>query len=407
MIWGSEETARSSSTRSQVAVVYHFFPHYRAAIVEALARSVHADFIFVGDDHDFRTGIKAATLSDNVRFILAPTRKIFGRYMWQWGALRIAWDRRFDTIVFHPGPHWPCTWIGSILARLMGKRVLFWGHGYIAAPSGMKGLARRALNAIPHAHMFYGRWAKQFAMDTGWPPEKLHVIGNSLDLAEQEKQRAAVDAESVQTLRTQLFHDPSLPTALCSCRLQPEKRIDMLVTALATLKTQGVEANLLIVGDGECRHDLERWARVAGIDTHFAGACYDEAELARFITATEVTVSPGFVGLMAMQSMAFGVPVVTHSTMAKQVPEVEAIIPGVTGDLFEWGNVEDLARVMRPFLLGEYDREATRVACHKIVERFWSPAFQLGSIERAILGYPADDLWFFHDTHPLTGRASR
>ncbi|MSR69378.1 MAG: glycosyltransferase [Phycisphaerales bacterium] len=375
--------------------------------MEELARSAHADFTFVGDDHDFLTDVKAATFTDKVRFILAPTRKMFGRYMWQWGAVRIAFDRRFDTIVFHPGPHWPCTWLGAILARLIGKRVLFWGHGYLAAPSGLKGVARRALNAIPHEHLFYGRWAKQFAMDTGWDPAKLHVIGNSLDLTKQAEQRAAVTSKELVALREKLFDDPTLPIAFCSCRLQPAKRLDMLVGALAQLRAQGVGANLLIVGEGACRKDLEEYAHRAGIDAHFTGACYDEGELARYISASDVTVSPGFVGLTAIHSMAFGVPVVTHSTMAFQVPEVEAIIPGATGDLFERGSVNDLASVMKPWLERESDRTQSRKACHAMVERFWSPAFQVGAIERAILGYPADDLWFFRNTIPLTDPASR
>jgi len=135
-------------------------------------------------------------------------------------------------------------------------------------------------------------------------------------------------------------------------------------------------------------------AKESGIDAHFTGACYDDAQLARYISASDVTVSPGFVGLTAIHSMAFGVPVITHGTMAKQAPEVEAIIPGVTGDLFALGNVDDLARCMKLWLSPQRDRERTRQACIQLVERFWSPVFQQMIIEHAVLGYPADDLLF-------------
>lgn len=380
--------------------MYHFFPHYRVPIVEALARSTRADYTFFGDDHDFLLDVKPAQFSDKVRFVLTRTRKLPGRYMWQWGAVRIAWNPKFDTIIFHPGPHWPCTWIGAILARVMGKRVIFWGHGYLARPTGRVGLLRRALNSLPHVHMFYGRWARQFAIETGWDPSKLHVIGNSLDLAAQVKQRATVTPDELQKLRGEWFKRPELPVAFCSARIHQNKRLDMLVDALAILRREGVEANLLLVGDGPARADLESRAKAAGIDAHFAGACYDEAKIARYVSASDLTVSPGFLGLTAMQSMAFGVPVITHSTMAKQVPEVEAIIEGRTGDLFRMGDVVDLARVMKPWLTGQHDREATRHACQDVVERFWSPEFQFGSIDRAVLGESADDLWFFRGSHP-------
>lgn len=388
--------------------MYHFFPHYRSAIVEALARSTRADYTFFGDDHDFLFDVKPAKFSDRVRFVLTPTRKLYARFMWQWGAIRIAWNPAFDTIIFHPGPHWPCTWIGAALARAMGKRVIFWGHGYLSAPSGWVGLARRALNSLPDVHMFYGRWGKQFALETGWSIDKLHVIGNSLDLEAQLKQRATVTPDELRDLRRQLFKRPELPIAFCSTRVHQNKRLDMLIEALSILRRQGVDANLLIVGDGPARADLEAQAKAAGIDAHFTGACYDEAKLARYISASDLTVSPGFLGLTAMHSMVFGVPVVTHGTMAKQVPEVEAVIPGKTGDLFKMGDVEDLARVMKPWLTGAIDREATRIACQDIVERFWSPGFQVGAIEHAVIGKPSDDLWFLRAEHPgATARMPR
>ena len=39
--------------RPNVVVIYHFYPHYRKPVVEALARSESADFAFVGDDHEY------------------------------------------------------------------------------------------------------------------------------------------------------------------------------------------------------------------------------------------------------------------------------------------------------------------------------------------------------------------
>jgi len=91
--------------RPQVAVVYHFFPHYRRAVVEALAASDVADFTFIGDDHEYLGSVEPAKLGPGVRFELAPTHHLFGTAMWQWRAFTITLDRRFDTIIFHPVPH--------------------------------------------------------------------------------------------------------------------------------------------------------------------------------------------------------------------------------------------------------------------------------------------------------------
>ncbi|MCX5665368.1 MAG: glycosyltransferase [Planctomycetota bacterium] len=390
----SSHSSIKSPARPRVAVVYHFFAHYREPIVERLARSEVADFVFFGDDHDYESSIKAATFSKEVKFRFCPTKKIFRSVMWQSGVLRLSFSDQFDQIIFLGNPFWLATWVAAIVARLMGKRVLFWSHGFLSPPQGVKGMIRRMFFCLAHTHLFYGRWAKQHAISLGWDPKNLHVVANSLHFESQSSQRRKVTAEEVAELRKSLFRDPSLPVAFCSCRLQSSKRLDLLISALALLRTDGVAVNALIVGDGPCRSDLEKLARDSSIDAHFTGACYDDALLALYISASNITVSPGFVGLTAIHSMTFGVPVISHSTMGKQAPEVEAIIPGITGNFFTLGDVADLARVIGLWLSRNKGRAETSAACIAIVERFWSPTFQQEAIERAVMGYPADDLFF-------------
>ena len=168
-----------------VVVIYHFYPHYRKPVVEALARSSRANFTFVGDDHEYLRSIEPATLGPDVRFRLAPTHHLFGPFMWQWGAIAWAVRSGFDTVIMHAVPHWPCTWIGGLLARMLGRRVFFWGHGYLSRPRGLKGLLRRLFYAVPSDHMVYSRLAKAYLVASGWPAERVHVIWNSLDTEAQ------------------------------------------------------------------------------------------------------------------------------------------------------------------------------------------------------------------------------
>ncbi len=374
-------------------MVYHFFPHYRRAIVEALARSAVADFTFIGDDHEYLHSIEPAKLSPHVRFVLAPTHRTGGPFMWQWGAVRAAMDPAYDTVIFHAVPHWPCTWIGGVVARLTGKRVFFWGHGYLSRPRGVKGLFRRLFYAIPHQHMFYGRRSKQIAIENGWPPEKLHVIYNSQDIQEQKAARDAIGAERPAQVRRELFGDERTPVVICTTRLIAIRRLDQLIDALALLKTRGVDANLILVGDGPERAKLEAQAAALGVRAHFEGACYDERRIAELVMAANVTVAPGKVGLTAMHSMIYGVPVVSHDDADDQMPEWEAIVPGRNGSLFRKNDVASLAEAIQSWLATPFPTEATRAACHEVINRFWNPDYQRRAIERAVLGEPADDLF--------------
>jgi hypothetical protein len=125
---------------------------------------------------------------------------------------------------------------------------------------------------------------------------------------------------------------------------------------------------------------------------HFEGACYDEHRIAELISASTVTVAPGKVGLTAMHSMVYGVPVITHSDADDQMPEWEAIIPGVTGALFARDSVEGLEAAIREWTRDPWPSEPTRRACESIIDRFWNPHVQRRLIEHAVLGRPADDL---------------
>lgn len=382
---------RSGAARPRVAIVYHFFAHYREAVVGRLAQSSSAAFTFFGDDHDYESSIKAGSFGPGVDHRACPTRRLRGSWMWQPGLVRVAWSREFDQLILLGNPYWIATWIGAIVGRLTGKRVMFWSHGFLTPPSGLKGWMRRAFFSLAHVHLFYGRGAKRNAVAIGWDPGRIHVIGNSLDLDRQQAAREAVDGPAIEACRSALFAEPDRPTVICSCRLQPKKRLDLLVQAVARLAQAGTPANLVIIGDGPERKRLEDMARGAGVAAHFEGACYDESRIALLTMSSDLTVCPGFIGLTAIHSMAYGVPVITNRRSCDEAPEVESIIPGRTGELFEDGDLDDLVRVMGPWLRREVDRTAVRAACIDMVERHWSPDSQLRAIERAVMGLPAAD----------------
>lgn len=382
-----------TARRPQVAVVYHFFPHYRRAVVEALARSDVADFTFIGDDHEYLGSVEPAALSPAVRFELARTHHLGGPFMWQWRAFTIAFDRRFDTIIFHSVPHWPCTWMGVIAARLMGKRTLYWGHGLREHPRGFRGLVRRLLIALHHELLFYGRVAKAVQVGLGWSPSKVHVIYNSLDLEAQSRIASGIGDQRLVSVRRELFGDASVPVVACPTRLIAMRRLDLLIEALAALAGRGCPANLLLIGDGPERTSLERLAKVRGVQTHFEGACYDEQRLAELIMASNVVASPGRVGLTVIHALTYGVPVVSHGDPRDQAPEWEAIIPGLTGGYFDAGNVQSLADALAPWIGAGNRTAATAERCRSVVGRFWNASYQRRAIERAVLGRPADDLF--------------
>ena len=219
------------------------------------------------------------------------------------------------------------------------------------------------------------------------------MIYNSQDMAEQIAAREKVSVTRTDQIRRELFGDTETPVVICTTRLIALRRLDLLIDAIAELKRRGTKANLIIVGDGEERASLEAQAIACGVGTHFEGACYNEQRIAELVMASNVTVAPGMVGLTAMHSMVYGVPVVTHNDADDQMPEWEAIIPGKNGSLFSKNNLASLADAIQLWLSTQYPTAATKAACHAIMDRFWNPTYQRRAIERAVCGEYADDLF--------------
>ncbi|WP_432123132.1 glycosyltransferase [Streptomyces sp. S1] len=109
---------------------------------------------------------------------------------------------------------------------------------------------------------------------------------------------------------------------LCS-RLSVEKRPGTALDALEELRGAGIEAALVVAGDGLLRAGLERRARERRLPVRFVGHLADREDLADLQAAADVCLAPGpaeTFGLSALEALACGTPVVVSASSA--LPEV-------------------------------------------------------------------------------------
>jgi 1,2-diacylglycerol 3-alpha-glucosyltransferase len=383
--------------RRRVAMIQHFWTHYRVPIVKLLLdRNVH-DYTFLGDTVDPDGTIKPGELPTNAAFIRTRSRSFFrSRFLWQSGVIGAAMSSKYDVLCFVGHFGHLSTWIASALGRLRGKRVLFWTHAYTRRDRGVKALVRRTFYSLANGLLCYGHFGKSLAINAGLRPERLYVMYNSLDFSKQHEAEAGVTRAELEQLRVQLFGDPAVPVVICVIRLLPSRRLDMVIDAIARLRTQGHAVNALFVGDGPARESLEAKVNRLGVgdSVKFFGACYDERQLARINLMANATVCPGPIGLTAVQSLAFGTPVITNDDYPNQMPEFETILDDVTGTFFHAGDIDALACAIERWTRTRWTDDATRLKCRWIIERLWNLPMQARVIERASGGVPADDLFW-------------
>ncbi|WP_433191076.1 glycosyltransferase [Actinoallomurus sp. CA-150999] len=94
-------------------------------------------------------------------------------------------------------------------------------------------------------------------------------------------------------------------------RLSREKRPENAIDALAALRDQGVDASLVVIGDGPHRRRLRRRAR--GLPVTFLGHLSDRRAVAGLVAAADVALFPSpaeTFGLATLEALACGTPVV-------------------------------------------------------------------------------------------------
>ncbi|MBD8507811.1 glycosyltransferase [Hoyosella sp. G463] len=121
-------------------------------------------------------------------------------------------------------------------------------------------------------------------------------------------------------------HDPRLRARLApgkeillvhSGRLSVEKHAERSIEALRILRGAGVNARLIVAGDGPRRGALERRAR--GLPVEFLGFVSDPEQLSALLATADVAVAPGpheTFCLSALEALASGTPVVASESSA-------------------------------------------------------------------------------------------
>lgn len=374
----------ADAARMRVAVVYHAWPHYREPVMRAMdcSRSIAYDFYGSGEALE---GVLHADPRAVSRFVPAPFRR-WRNLVWQPGAVRAATTGRYQALILFADPNFASTWMAAAIARLRGRPVLFWGHGWLRSEGKAKRIVRGAYFALSHRLLVYAERGLRLGVEAGFAAERITVVYNSLDVARADALIAAIENGDLAPERPQAFFaDPARPLLICTARLTAKCRFDLLLQAAAALAAQGRPVNVLLVGDGPERACLEAMDKALGVEAHFLGACHDEAVVGPMIYHADLTISPGKIGLTAMHSLMYGTPAITHGDFDAQMPEVEAIEAGVTGAFFRRDDADDLAATIADWLDRAPPRDQVRTAARAAIHAKWTPQVQARIIEQAVL----------------------
>lgn len=141
--------------------------------------------------------------------------------------------------------------------------------------------------------------------------------------------------------------DPAKVLFLYVGRLDGEKRIDLLIRAIARLKEQGrQEIQLAVAGQGAAGGALRELAQTLGLGEQVRFLGYvPNADLPRLYQTAQIFAMPSpeeLQSIATLEAMASGLPILAAN--ARALPEI--VIPGENGYLFEPNQVEAVASGM-------------------------------------------------------------
>jgi glycosyltransferase involved in cell wall biosynthesis len=354
-------------------------PHYRLPIYKRLSEIFCCDF-FLGDN--MLMPIKKFNYED-LPYYKATLKNHFLKYFyWQSGSVRLTF-KQYSTYILDGEPYCLSSWIILILAKIKGKKTVAWTHGWYGRESLVKRIIKKAFYHLFSYLMVYSEYAINLMVKEGFSRQKMFCIANSLDSDNEKTIREKLKESNVYSKH---FNN-TYPTIIYCGRIQKVKKLHLIIDSIRILKDEGIITNVVFVGKDIDGVDLPAVARQKGVTDQIwmYGPCYDDEKLAELFYNASACVSPGNIGLTTIHALSFGCPAITHNNFANQMPEFEAIKPGITGDFFQEDNCKDLAEKIRPWLfLTSEQREETRKAAFAEIDKKWNIHYQIDIIKQVL-----------------------
>lgn len=359
-------------------VIYPYIPHYRAGVFRRMDDIEGYDFHFVACPKGV-DGIRTITPTTVRKFSAVNNRRVFAAF-WQSGVLGIVRRTRPDFVVVLADYRSITSWVVALWCRITSVPVFFWAHGWTRTPSGLRDAVKRIYFSLADLLLLYGNNGREFGIESGFPEERMAVIFNSIESGGGSAS-GGEDNSMVQAIRK--FSSKHWPIIGAVARLQSAKSPNLIIEAASELRKSRPEyreIGVLLVGEGPELESLTALAGSLQVPLLAPGASYDPAELAAFYKAVDVSIIPDRVGLTGIQSMSFGVPVISNDSVQGQMPEWEAIRPGETGDYFPAGDVVGLSEAIARVIEGP----SLEQSCVQEYLTNWSPTSQTRRIESVL-----------------------
>jgi glycosyltransferase involved in cell wall biosynthesis len=383
------------AARLRVIIQQPGLPKYRIPVFAELARrgldvrvvyssASDVPVAALGEGEFEATRVEGRVLLDRLR-----------RVRWEPAQIASASRRACDVLVLEWNAGVASLAPALLLARLRGVGTVVWGHGYSKRERRAARALRNGIARLADCVLLYNHTAAEALLGKGAGSDRsspvrsqrVHVALNALDQGPIAQARDTWRASPGRMEEFRAARGVSgRRLALFVSRLEAENGVDLLIRAAANLREAHPELTVAIIGKGPDQEDLQRLARELGVEDRviFAGAIYDEGDLAPWFLSSDVFVYPRNIGLSLLHAFGYGLPVITDDNLAGQNPEIEALRDGENGLLYPAGDVGGLAAAISRALSDESLRQRLSAEAERTAHERFSLKNMVGGMEAAI-----------------------
>lgn len=294
-------------------------PDYRINLFRLLREEFGLDFeVFAGKD-DF--GGTPVSCDDAWEYFQhSKNYYLWGeRFLWQIGCFSQLLSA--DLVILNSNMRILSNNLILLLRKLLGRRTILWGHatGKIRTAD----FFRRVYFRLSNGFIAYTETQKRM-LSQNYPRLNVWIASNS---CVSSKDCLPVQAE-VEDISTILYVG----------RLIKSKKVRLLLAGYIYAREVHFlpeNVRLVFVGDGDEHVYLKQQVDEASLSKYvkFSGHVSDISRLRYYYSKAICSVSPGYVGLSAIQSFSFGIPMLVARN-ENHSPEIEACLEGFNTQFF-------------------------------------------------------------------------
>ncbi|MDP1864107.1 MAG: glycosyltransferase family 4 protein [Thiobacillus sp.] len=214
-------------------------------------------------------------------------------------------------------------------------RMAYWGHGRNWQQDGTPWLEPVKYLLLSRSDWWFAYTSRvaQYVVDSSFPPDRVTVVQNSIDVTAFGKDVETIDAGQKLALHKRLGILPEAPIGLFCGSMHASKKLGFLVESAIRIHAEVPDFHLILIGAGPDEF-IARQAAATHDWIHYTGPLFGTDKAAHFAIA-DLFLCPGLVGLAVLEAFAAGLPLFT-TNIPMHSPEIDYLTDSVTGAITDF-----------------------------------------------------------------------